>query len=152
MITLALAIVTAIGVVMTAVISWLARRDTTRFNLPSLTLENTRSVGRVPCLKFTVNVEPGRPRWLVAAVRLRGAWHRSYLAKTGEPVPNAHSSCVPFEPGPWLRRVHFDPPVAEEWLFLHFDTPDPVSIRFTVSLSCSPRSCKTIEVRYSRIE
>ena len=137
---------------MTAVISWLARRDTTRFNLPSLALENTRSVSGVPCLKFTVNVEPGRPRWLVAAVGLRGAWHRSYLAKTGEPVPNAHSSCVPFEPGPWLRRVHFDPPVAEEWVFLNFDIPDPVSIRFTVSLSCSPRSCKTIEMRYSRIE
>ena len=149
---LALAIVTAIGVVMTAVISWLARRDTTRFNLPSLALENTRSVSGVPCLKFTVNVEPGRPRWLVSSLRIRGAWHRSCLAKTGKPVPDAHMSLVPFEPGPWLRHVHFDPPVAEGWVFLNFDIPDPVSIRFTVSLSCSPRSCKTIEMRYSRIE
>ena len=123
-------IVTAVGVVVTAVIGWLTYQSMTRFNLPNLTLEKSRSVSGVCGFKFKADVEPGRPRWLVVGVKLRVRWHRSYLAKTGEQVPKAGRGLIPFEPGSWQRRIHFDPPVAEGSVFLHSDSPDPVDIRF----------------------
>ncbi len=149
--TVILSFLTVLGIAATA---WFARRNnqnTVFFNLPTLTLKKNKSFSGQPGFRFIVDPEPGgRLKWLVSGVRLGGVCCRRYLAKTGEPTPKRASILIPFEPGPWQRRIRFDPPVAEDWVFLHSDAPDPVTIRFSVSVSGSPGFRKTRDVRYSR--
>ena len=71
---LALAAVTAIGVVATAVVTSLNRRDTTLYNLPAPSVMYGRLLDGSTWIDFEIKSAEGRPNWGVVSIDMPRNW------------------------------------------------------------------------------
>ena len=144
-------VVTTVGVVASAWITWLNHRSMLWFNLPKLfeSAHHSTRMSQFPWVSFRVEVVEGKPEWMVTSVSVSGIWPRRYIGRAVGAMQDAPSGQVPgFElAGCWRQRVDFDPGVVRNMFLVHPKAPQVLSIRFSICLSSSPRKRSSITKR-----
>ena len=154
---LVLAGVTAVGVVATALVASLNRKDTTLYNLPTLTVRQGRLLDGSVWIRFETEAAQGRPEWAVVSIDVRGNWRLSrilcdggILCDQGDPRMWNPGS-IPFDykdDVPWHRRIVYDLLVARGIVLIHSDAPEYVSLRYNISLRSAPSKRTSLVERY----
>ncbi|MDE0167311.1 MAG: hypothetical protein OXL36_19615 [Bryobacterales bacterium] len=130
---------TALGVLVTIVLSLLQYRSTKRYNLPMVS--ETQPIPQADLnywLRF--NMEPESKKWLVTGIRIRRQWRRHLSKPTDTVRSKTYGEILGYIPGPWCRYVRFDPPVRSSEILLHRDTPKAFWLCFDVCLSSDPKA------------
>lgn len=131
------AFITAIGVMVTALISLLNYRNTTRFNLPDVFASLYSREKCCVVIRFNAKAASG-PKWLITSVRLKGTWRR-HLSEAIPSATDPYGHPDRFDAVTWQRCIPFDPPVPGGYVLLHNDSPQTLSICFDVCLKSSPK-------------
>ena len=154
---LALAAVTAIGVVATAVVTSLNRRDTTLYNLPAPSVMYGRLLDGSTWIDFEIKSAEGRPNWGVVSIDMPRNWRRRRLLCDGVVLcaqgdPRMwYPQGIPFDFKDdvlWQHRLTYDPPITRGIVLIHSDAPELLSLRYNICLSSAPSKRSSLVVRY----
>ena len=137
----------AISAAMAAVAAWLLYRKTRARDLPVI---SARWVSVEPPdesrqIRFEFDSLDER-RWQIEGARIAG-WRCHRIAENTGAERSNHGEFLWYITGPWLRSVHFDPPVMEGQIAAHPNTPDSIWIRFTIRSRVSRWSRGSVVVR-----
>ena len=143
-----LPLITAMGVVATAVIALLQYRSMQRYNRPILhAWHPEHQWDQNYVLSYEMSQESGK--WLITGIRIPWQW-RSYLAKATVYVKedsDLYGESGRFEHEPWCRHVRFDPPDNQAKVLLHQDAPKAFMLRFDVCLRSDPKAKNHVVMR-----
>ena len=157
---LALAAVTAIGVVATVVVTSLNRRDTTLYNSPAPSVMYGRLLDGSTWIDFEIKSAEGRPNWGVVSIDMPRNWRWRPAADSSA----MEWSCAPKEtPVCGTRRASRlisrtmccgstalpnAPPITRGIVLIHSDAPELLSLRYNICLSSAPSKRSSLVVRY----
>ena len=154
-------IVTAVGVIATALIALLQFRYLRSRDLPAVIAVVHQQRDDLPHKIAVVHQQhddlPHKMdfklldanKWMIAGIRIRGAC-KPHLTLTSNPTRNEYGEFVGYlSDGPWQRRITFDPPVSSGFVLLRSDVHDRFTVLFTACLRANPRVRRRVPVRCS---
>ena len=156
---LTVASVTAIGVVITAVVTYLNRRDTTLYNLPGYSVRDGKLLDGSVWIDFEIKNVEGRAEWEVVSVDLNRNWRwrrrrllcdGMVLCAQGDPRM-WYPQGIPFDFKDdvlWQHRLTYDPPITRGIVLIHSDAPESLALRFNICLRSAPSKRSSLPVRY----
>ncbi len=153
-------IVTAIGVVVTAVIAALDRYMRYYDTPPVLAEAHAQPpiTGNIlddyegdpedlpHIIDFHLN-DADAAKWMIAAARVRGMQRRPILTVAAQFIQDGFGDGRWLSDGSWQRRVVFEPPLSKGQCLLHRDVHGPFTVLFTVRLRAQPRVRRRVPVR-----
>ena len=155
-----LSLITAIGIIATVWVSLLSYKNTTRYNLPTVSVQIKRVGTSMPRVLFFTLDTGTEYKWMVTRARISGmrGWGK-HLSVAGEQVQNDHGEVLGYRPlNAWERTVMFDEPVVEHSvipgsvLLIHDDIADKFCLLFTVSLRAKPSVYHQVPVSVRCVE
>ena len=131
-----LPLLTAVGVLVTAMFEWLRYRS--RYELPVVCVNVYGRATDAP-QAVTFKLEAGTDRWRVTRVRLQSVWRR-HLTQDGRPLNTGDGQIEGYRvDGPWQRCLRYHPPVSDGIFGRHPQAPRLRNVLFTVVLRSNPR-------------